>query len=369
MEETCFSIHDDGRVVFRYGEIGAEPPFEVEIHCPLPSVTHSKKEKILEQHRDWARSFNIPPGDESYKRYCDTRFDLLAAFQFYDLPLDAAVVASHLMTWFFVFDDVMDIDHGLENDVRIFTGKVCKRHLEMLGGAVTSDDDPRCLQAFSDYLQKVRQLCGDGSTYWYDRMVHHLREYVLGAYWESLIGPTTEANTNTAMYLQVRHMAVGVAPCHDLMALAAGIPGEPLKEDFFIRRLERMAINYSIWVNDLAGLGRDLKRGLGNIIFTLQRDHSLSLTEATRMVARMCDAELDAFLQVEQQLPMLLGDDYNKNREAYDAYTGVLKKWMRGLLDWSARSDRYQRLDVDMALQNDSLIRHTSQNYLSSSNT
>ena len=117
-----------------------------------------------------------------------------------------------------------------------------------------------------------------------------------------------------------------------------GSPEKPLADNFFIQRLERLAINYSIWVNDLAGLGRDMKRGLGNVIFTLQRDHDLSLTEATRMAARMCDTELAAFLEVERQLPMLLGADYDKDKTAYDAYVGVLKRWMRGLLDWSARS-------------------------------
>jgi len=47
------------------------------------------------------------PNDETYGRYCDTRFDLISAYQYYDLPLEAAVTAAHLMTWLFVLDDVM----------------------------------------------------------------------------------------------------------------------------------------------------------------------------------------------------------------------------------------------------------------------
>ena len=144
------------------------------------------------------------------------------------------------------------------------------------------------------------------------------------------------------------------------MAAAVGIPKGPLENNVFLQRLERLAINYSIWVNDLAGLGRDIQRGLGNIVFTLQKDHALALDEAARMVGRMCNAELDAFLQVERQLPMLLGDEYGTHRDACDAYADVLKRWMRGLLDWSARSARYQRLDVDMALQNSALIQRAS---------
>ncbi len=355
-----YSVLDNGHVIFRYADPDNGSEFHVQVLCPLPSRLHERQAEILKLHRAWARGFRIPPSDESYQRYCDTRFDLLAAYQYAGQSLDAAVLHSHLMTWFFVFDDIMDIDHGQDEDLRTFRSELCKRHLEILSGAAADDRDTRCILAFYDFLQQVKALARGERSFWNDRMVHHLKEYVQGAYWESLIGPTTDANANTALYLQVRHMAVGVAPCLDLMALAAGIPGKPFSDNYYVQRLERMAINYSIWVNDLAGLNRDLKRGLGNIIFTLMRDHSLDFAEATRMVGRMCDGELVAFLQVEKQLPMLLGPEFEKNRTGYEAYIGVMKRWMRGLLDWSARSDRYQRLDVDMALQNKSLIRKAS---------
>jgi hypothetical protein len=99
------------------------------------------------------------------------------------------------------------------------------------------------------------------------------------------------------------------------------------------------------------------------VVFTLEKDHALSRADAARMVGRMCDEELKAFLEVERQLPMVLGEAYENDREAYEAYIDLLKRWMRGLVDWSARTARYQRLDVDMALQNDALIRQASQKY------
>jgi len=362
MNKNKYSVYDDGRVLFRY-DLPQVEPFEVEIVCPLTSRLHADQERILEQHRAWARSFDLLSGSESYQRFCDTRFDLLIAYQLYDLPVESAVIASDLMTWFFVFDDVMDIDHGSEPGIREYRDKLCKRHLDILGGAEANADDPRCIRAFSDYLQKAKALGGEAFSFWYERMKHHLREYVLGACWESHIGPTNASNTNTPLYLQLRHMSVGVAPCLDLMAIILQVPPGPFQENFFINRLERLAINYSIWVNDLAGLGRDIKRSLGNVIFTLEKDHALSRAAAAKMVGRMCDEELKAFLEVERQLPMLLGEAYEKDRKAYAAYIEVLKRWMRGLVDWSARSARYQRLDVDMALQNDALIRQASRKY------
>jgi len=357
------SVYDDGRVVFRYGDLTATAPFEVEIRCQLPSRMHADQETLLERHRTWARTFDLLSSSESYQRFCDTRFDLLIAYQLYGLPLEAVVIASDLMSWFFVFDDVMDIDHGHEPGIREYRTNLCKRHMDLLNEERATEDDARCVRAFSDFLQQAKALSGQRSSFWYERMKHHLREYVLGACWESHIGPTTAANTNTPLYLQVRHMSVGVAPCHDLMAIVMQVPWEPFQENFFINRLERLAINYSIWINDLAGLGRDVKRGLGNVIFTLEKDHALSRPDAARMVGRMCDEELKAFLEVEQQLPMLLGEAYDKDRNAYAAYVDLLKRWMRGLVDWSARSARYQRLDSDMALQNDAVLRRESEKY------
>jgi hypothetical protein len=363
MTDDNFVLMDGARVVFRYGCLHQEPPFEVEIHCPLAAGLHRDHEAILERHRAWARGFGILPHGDTYDRYCDTRFDLISAYQYYDLPLEAAVTAAHLMTWFFVFDDVMDISLSPEQDIRSYRQRLCERHLELLGGAKASENDPPVIVAFGDFLRRVHRLCEGSLHPWYERMAHHLREYVMGTHWESLIGPTTAANSNTALYLQVRHMTVGVAPCLDLMAAAKRISPEPIIADPFIRRMERLAINYSIWINDLAGLCRDVRQGLGNVVFTLQQDQSLGIADAVRAVARQCDGELDAFLEVERQLPLLLGDEFARNASAYAAYVDVLKRWMRGLVDWSARSARYRRFDVDMALQDKTSIRQASRQY------
>lgn len=358
MDEARHAVLDDGRVIFRYLDPASAEAFAVVIHCPLPSRCHAAHQDLLAPHRQWPRQFDLLPVEANYQRYCDTRLDLLAAYQCHNLPLAAALRHSHLMSWFFVFDDLMDIDHQLDDTARALLTRIQQRHLAVLDGANPDDGDSPCVRAFADFLQQAASAGGpDG---WQLRLKHHLREYIAGAIWESRIGPTTGQNSNTAFYLQVRHLAVGVAPCLDLMASAAGIDLRPIESNFFIQRLERLAINYSIWVNDLAGLNRDLRRRLGNVIFTLQQDHNWSLPEATRQLARMCDGELAAFRQVEDQLPMLLGDDYVRHQSTYDAYTTLLKHWMRGLLDWSARSDRYRRLDVDMALQNDRSIRQAT---------
>ena len=139
MNDNKHSVYDDGRVVFRYEDIPQISPFEVEILCQLPSRMHADQETILEQHRAWALGFDLLSSSESYQRFCDTRFDLLIAYQLYDLPVESAVIASDLMAWFFVFDDVMDIDHGLEPGIREYRTTLCKRHLDILDEARAHD--------------------------------------------------------------------------------------------------------------------------------------------------------------------------------------------------------------------------------------
>ena len=361
MSDLRHFFAEAGKVVFNYADSATKQPFSAEITCALPGRCHVDAPAIMAEHRAWANRFGLLPEEGAFARYCASRFDLLAAYQCHDSTRSAAALHAHLMTWFFVFDDAMDIDHGLADDERHYLAELCRRHLAMLDGAPPTAGDVACTRAFHDFLQQAQAGAGVSFVGTYTRLVHHLREYIAGARWESLIGPTTDKNSNTALYLQVRHMAVGVAPCLDLMAIAAGLPGQTLGQNFFIQRLERLAINFSIWVNDLAGLNRDIKRGLGNVAFTLQHDHQLSLPAATQMLARLCDAELTAFLRVEAQLPMLLGPEYAQNKDSYDIYLTIMKRWMRGLLDWSVCTERYQRLDVDMALQNELSIRARAQ--------
>lgn len=94
--------------------------------------------------------------------------------------MESAVIASDLMTWFFVFDDVMDIDHGSEPGIREYRDKLCRRHLEILGGAEATADDLRCILAFPDYLQKAKTLGGQRFSFWYERMTHHLKRWMRG---------------------------------------------------------------------------------------------------------------------------------------------------------------------------------------------
>jgi hypothetical protein len=362
--DRWFIVHSDGRVSFHFSDFATGGAFDVQIYCPIASELHGEQRLLEERHRAWARKFDLMPDNDRFERYAATHFDELIGYQYHGWPLDAATVASHLMTWFFVFDDNMDIDHNLDSAGKQYTFRLAQRHLELLDGGGLLRDDASVVVAFDDFLRQVRNLAGERWSSWYRRMVHHLKEYVYGTIWESAVGPTTAARANTAMYMQVRHMAVGVAPCHDLMAIAARIDPTPIVDDFFVRRLERLAINYSIWINDLAGLNRDQKRGLANVIFTIQKDHSLSLEEAARMVGRLCDDELKAFFQMEQQMPTLLQGSWAQHRADLVAYDDVLRRWMRGLLDWSARSDRYQRLNVDMSLQSEATIREAARRQL-----
>jgi hypothetical protein len=346
----------EGRVNFHCTDFNTGAEFVVGVDCPIENRLHERQLELCERHVEWAERFELIP-NERVARYRDTRFDTLIGYQYYGFALEAAVIASNLMTWFFVFDDNLDMDHELDAASRKYMLELCHRHVEILDGERPKRSDTNIVRAFADFLAAARDLAGAAHANWYLRMVHHLREYVHGTLWEGALGAMVASRANTAMYLQVRHMAVGVAPCHDLMAIAAGVDHRVIEANPFVRRLERLAINHSIWINDLAGLNRDQQKSLANVVFTLQQDHAMTRVDAARMVGRLCDGELRAFFQLEGQLAVLLGADWERSGPELLAYCDVLRRWMRGLLDWSARSQRYQCLNVDMSLQSPATIR------------
>jgi hypothetical protein len=111
--------------------------------------------------------------------------------------------------------------------------------------------------------------------------------------------------------------------------------------DVFVRRMEQLNINYNVWINDLLGLNRDQRDGLHNTILILRNEFGLSLEQATRMSAHHSDQELRAFLNIERELPRLLGETWRSEAANIAAYGEVLKGCMRGLVDWTASSHRY----------------------------
>lgn len=332
-------IHPDGTVVFEVHDYQTGDDFVAAMHCPLRSARHPCEGELQQEHRRWAREQELF-AEADYERFCAARFDLLVSAQCHMLSLDAAIVVSHLMTWVFAFDDAQEGRHAMGSAGIEANRRVARRHLDILDGDVPRADDPRLVFAFVEMLARVRAL-GDGSRDpWYERFAEHLRMYLTGTVGEGIL--SASVRVNTALQWQVRWLTIGVLPAVDVAASAQRLPPAFVTRDWWVQRMDRLCVNYNIWVNELLGLDRDQRCGLTNTVLILRDEYRLSLEQATHRAAHHSDQELRALLEIERRLPDLVGEAWPDEAAGVKAYGEILKGCMRGLVDWTATSARYR---------------------------
>jgi uncharacterized protein with NAD-binding domain and iron-sulfur cluster len=332
-------IYSDGTVVFEVHDYQTGHDFVAAMHCPLRSGRHPREPELQQEHRRWAREQDLF-AEADYERFCAVRFDVLVSAQCHMLSLEAAVVVSHLMTWVFAFDDAQEDRHALGVAGIEANRRAARRHLDVLDGDRPRTADSRLVFAFVDMLDQVCAL-GDGrGDPWYARFAEHLRMYFTGSVGEGILAPSVRLNT--ALQWQVRWLTIGVLPGIDVAASAQRLPPAFVTRDWWVQRMDRLCVNYNIWVNELLGLDRDQRCGLGNTVLILRDEYRLSLEEATRRAAHHSDQELRALLEIERRLPELVGEAWPAAAAGMSAYGEILKGCMRGLLDWTATSARYR---------------------------
>jgi 5-epi-alpha-selinene synthase len=97
--------------------------------------------------------------------------------------------------------------------------------------------------------------------------------------------------------------------------------------------------NVVCWANDIISLEKEVQRGdVHNLVLVLQQKLDLSLQEAIDRAAEMYNAEIQTFVKLEPHLPSF-GKPVDANLRTF---VSVLRTRMRGNLDWSLESGRYQ---------------------------
>ena len=269
----------DGTVVIDVHDYVTCENFTVTVHCPLYSGRHPREPELTRGHREWARGHDLFADGDDYERFCAARFDLLASAQRHRLSLQGALAVSHIMTWFFVFDDAEERHHATDPGSSE-QWRAVRRHLDILAGDAPQAGDSKTLHAFADLLDLASEL-GDGRPDpWYQRLVVHLKGYLQGTWGEGLMA--VPADFNTALHWQVRQLTGGVLPGCDLAASSQRLPAQFVTHDAIIDLLDQLCVNHNTWINDLLGLNRDQRHGLDNTIIVLRNEHAMPLEQAAR---------------------------------------------------------------------------------------
>jgi 5-epi-alpha-selinene synthase len=190
--------------------------------------------------------------------------------------------------------------------------------------------------ALDDIRRRMLEL---GSEAWIQRFSQSIADYFKACVWEAR-NKAEQSLPDSVSYIRMRELTGAVQPSFELAGVLrlAELPPEMMEEPI-LKRLSLLANHSICWSNDIISLAKELEVGeMHNLVLIIQREQGVGMEEALQRAATMHDAEVRAFLELEQQLPSW-GEqlDHGVRR-----YVDVLRCWMRANMDWSLDSERYR---------------------------
>jgi 5-epi-alpha-selinene synthase len=305
------------------------------LYCPLQPPGINEHVEVAEAHSlQWAREFDLVP--EGGTEYQALRAAKSAWYVGYSNP-NASVEDLNLMAdwtvWLFVKDDLSDATDRGKDPERL--AALHRKLLPVLHGTEVPAQDEPLVRALHDIYQRLVQRT---DTLWVQRFAYDVEQYLQGHIWEAT-NRRDGITPNLATYVKFRPYTMVIAPSFDLTFLVKGIaPNARFLRHIYIQQLTVMAMNQIAWTNDILGLGRELREdNPHNLVFVLQREHDIPLQDALNQAAKMCNAEMKAFVELEARLPT-----FSETEDvSMKSYVEGLQSWIRGHLDWYSQTNRY----------------------------
>ncbi|MFG3256276.1 isoafricanol synthase [Streptomyces sp. NPDC048172] len=310
------------------------------LDIPFPDPLNEAAGRARRHTLDWLTSFGLLSGAAATEEYDALRLERLMAYFYPEAAPEDLELATDLNGWFFVFDDQFDTKLGRrpERIAPLVDALLCA--LDDASTVTTVRAGPLAA-AFRDVW--VRATAGM-PEHWRLRFREHWREYLCAYEWEAL-HRTSEATPTLADFLAKRRHSIGVQPCLDLAERCGGrtVP-DALHGALPVAVLRELTADVVLFVNDLVSLEKELAADdVNNSVLVLRARAGCSLEEAVRRVARLANARVARFRQLEAALPDFLTAEAAppEVRHGVERYTEAMRRLMRGNLSWSLETPRY----------------------------
>ncbi len=304
-----------------------------DLYCPFPTSVNRHVEFVERDAVLWARRFNLLPSEVAYRRLEASRLGWLAARTHPNAPLEELQLVADWCVWLFVRDDFCD-ESGIGRKPERFTS-LHNDLLHLLQGAPLPRHATPLARSLCDLRDRTLAKTSPG---WMRRFSDHVETFFDAGAWEA----TNRAQGITpevATYIEKRPHTSGMYAFIELSALAEGINlPHVVRTHATVERLVSLATIVACWLNDLVSYGKEIQRGdVHNLILTLRHKYKLSLREAVERAAALHDAQVRAFIDLEQRLPV-----FGPVSDAHlQQFVTMLRSIMRGHLEWSRANARY----------------------------
>ncbi|MCK2244211.1 MULTISPECIES: hypothetical protein [unclassified Crossiella] len=305
----------------------------------LPSAISPHLAELEAGILDWADRYALLDGPSARDKLARTRLGELIARSYPTIAPARIPAVTGWFTWAFVIDDCHEQPSG-DYDA------AAARTMDILAGAPGLAGATPLEAQLSEVWQR---LSAGMSTSWRHRFALHMAHFLVAFKYEAFNRRHRQV-PDLGWYRQFRRSSGGITPSLDLIEVATGQEVPALLHEFEETRLMfNRAADVVVWVNDIVSLRKELAAGeVSNGVLVLARERDLDLQTAVDETYVLIGRQLAEFHQAEAEAETLLGHWRGLEPAAVDAvrtFADGLRSWMRGNLDWSAHSDRYQVTD------------------------
>ncbi|MEU0835888.1 terpene synthase family protein [Streptomyces sp. NPDC056231] len=327
-----------------------------EIYCPFPQRTNPHVAHTREHLDNWTRNTGLVQRDSARERFKQADFGTFVGMVHPTANEHDLDLVADWFVWLFLVDDQLDDGHLGRNPERVRDVVALMRSVvEGTGtGPLPDEDLPAAVVALADLWKRTTP---NAAAHWLRRFTWHLVTYLTTATtWEA----GNRANgvvPSEETYIAKRRHTGAIHVCMDLIEIVAGIeaPESIHNDPRFIVAVET-SCNVVCWANDVYSYEKEQVLGeIHNLVHLVRHHRGYGKQQALEHVCAEIATETERFLAAEAELLM-----------AYPQLSGVLlpyldgmRSWMRGNLDWTRQTPRYNPADVSQYKEPDQYLEAT----------
>lgn len=303
------------------------------LRCPIPPAISPYAADTQQWLTGWLRRTGPVADPATHRRIEAFGFARYAARLYPEADRAALRTLSGLFTWFFLLDDVAD------STVRQDTARL-RRLLTGAMRVLRHDDSAAADVPLHRMLAETwRMPSAVMPQTWQDRFVDAVQHHLDGVQAEAEC-KTAGRRPGLGEYVRLRRATSAAYVAHVLTEFATRAPlpdavhGHPAVQAYSTAGNDLLS-----WFNDLMSLERDESTAGGhNLVLALATERGLPTPEAVEAAVAMWDARMDEFDALRAAVPTfgpaLDGPVQN--------YLRGVERSVRGTIDWSLESARYQ---------------------------
>jgi hypothetical protein len=301
-----------------------------QLYCPFDFGVNPHASAVQAASVQWAARMGFLRSEAQQARLEAAKVAWLEAFVFNAAPREALQLAADWTTLFCLLDDFVESEQLGPIKLSVYFSRL----LATFRAPNLTVSEP-IARGLADVSRRLEALGGASKV---SRFAQLLDELFGGYIWEE-INRWKQLRPSYDTYRSMRVVTIGLRPQFALAEILENLElSEEARKHPDLMRLERTTCRAVGWANDLFTYEKELEQGeVHNLVLVLMHSESLPLCDALRQARAAHDDEVRAFLSLEARLTGF-GDEAHAVRR----YVAMLRRWIRGHLDWAVKTGRYQ---------------------------